>query len=166
MSAGFYFFPLYAPIFPVVIGLGFARCPVSLARSGDGRHRHAGALFDTPSCFIAPCLRSRTYHGGARGRSPLKIKLIKKHIPPPVPQGFRLDLSTHTGGGRGWAAPNYGGGPVRRRSGRLPTPRGRVRPSPLACFSRGCAASKVVEFRSTPRSPLKKAGENFSFPFS
>ena len=56
--------------------------------------------------------------GGARGRSPLKIQVNKKYIPPPVPQGFGLDLVTHTGGGRGWAAPNYGGGPVRRRSDR------------------------------------------------
>lgn len=103
---------------------------------------------------------------GGKGAQPLKIQVNKKRIPPPVPQGVRFDLVTHTGGGRGWAAPDFGGGRVRRRSGRLPTPCGPVRSSPLACFSRGRAASKVVEIRSTPRGLLKKAGENFSFPFS
>ena len=74
---------------------------------------------------------------GGKGAQPLKIQVNKKRIPPPVPQGFRLDLVTHTGGGRGWAAPNYGGGPVRRRSGRLPiAPRASAAVSPGLLLSR------------------------------
>ena len=97
----FYFFSLYAANFPVVIGPGFSHCPVSPARSGAGRHRHAGALFDPPSCFIAPCLRSRTYHGGKGAQPPENLSEFKNIFPLPYRKGTdSIPVSLREGGER------------------------------------------------------------------